>query len=749
MQSRQASLRSNSAFVVAFATALVAAQLIAVARVDAQQDSPDAGEQALVLAAADSLLATGDSAQALVLLDSAVHRWPRHASAWHRRGMLAWEMTRGYRQAAYIKDRNVIRRLDMADTSLRIAAALAPDSARFTLNLGRFAYDYGGTMRIAAEDFLRKALDVSERQNDSIVAADAADQLGMLFWRRYETAAHRVLGALPDRVVLLDPPRLDDYIGSFVQRLPDDNRPGEPDYRKAVDLFEHAVAVNPVALPPRQHLYMALAEQGRWSELLGASDSALKRAPWDAWAWLGRGLASHRLNRSDDGAAAFDSALSYLAPADRERYTRLSRLLSRSARSDARGLTAEKYDGWSPAERAELNRIYWTLADPLALTPANEHRVEFYARLTFADLRWSVAEMGLRGADTDRGEVYVRYGPPDDILAFKEGSSDVLVVWRYRSGEAFLFRQQPASGTATFHYDLAEDARRIQERVPARWNNIVLAMRVDSIPSQATRFRAGRGTDSLDYVVFAALPVDTLVGGLDVEEAPIDVGFRAYDARARVVASDSSRETVQVSPSDLGTRMRSWRVRLPATAQVWRVEAVQPVSQRAARTIGMIAADTARGLAMSDVLVAASVQPRDGVSAARWSDLLLEPSVGTFARGAPVALVWETYGLTPDEQGRSRYRVGISLEKVRRDGPLGIVARVMSGAGQLVGLTARGSGTVSFEFERTASGGPAAVDYLTLDLGDAPSGEWRATVEVTDQVTGRAARGTRTITIAP
>jgi hypothetical protein len=249
--------------------------------------------------------------------------------------------------------------------------------------------------------------------------------------------------------------------------------------------------------------------------------------------------------------------------------------------------------------------------------------------------------------------------------------------------------------------------------------------------------------------VFAEVPIDTMVRGLDMAEAPVDVGFQVYDARALVISRDSSRELVNVASPDVGKRMRSWRVRLPVTAQVWRVEAVQPAALRAARTLATIAADTARGLAMSDVLVAASVQPKDGIAAERWSDLLLEPSVGRFPRGAPVALVWETYGLTPDDRGRSRYRVAVTLEKARREGPLGIVARVLSGAGQLAGLTASGSGTVAFEFERSASDRPAVVDYLTLDIGEAPAGEWRVTVEVTDLVADRAARSTRTITVVP
>ena len=55
----------------------------------------------------------------------------------------------------------------------------------------------------------------------------------------------------------------------------------------------------------------------------------------------------------------------------------------------------------------------------LTLTNENEYRLEFLARVVFADFRWTDDDLNLRGADSDRGDIYVRYGPPDTEMGIQ------------------------------------------------------------------------------------------------------------------------------------------------------------------------------------------------------------------------------------------------------------------------------------------------------------------------------------------
>jgi len=60
---------------------------------------------------------------------------------------------------------------------------------------------------------------------------------------------------------------------------------------------------------------------------------------------------------------------------------------------------------------------FWTSQDPRFLTPYNERKLEHYFRLTYADLLYGSPGLNLRGWDTQRGQILVRYGPPvHDVL---------------------------------------------------------------------------------------------------------------------------------------------------------------------------------------------------------------------------------------------------------------------------------------------------------------------------------------------
>jgi GWxTD domain-containing protein len=118
----------------------------------------------------------------------------------------------------------------------------------------------------------------------------------------------------------------------------------------------------------------------------------------DAWRYLG--YAAHRLGQSDDADRAFRKALNLLPVEERVAYTDLRRVMNEA--SDALAATDSSFssDG------------FWAGRDPLFLSDANERELEHYARLVYADLQFTEEKLNMRGWDSDRGRVYVRYGPP-------------------------------------------------------------------------------------------------------------------------------------------------------------------------------------------------------------------------------------------------------------------------------------------------------------------------------------------------
>ena len=69
---------------------------------------------------------------------------------------------------------------------------------------------------------------------------------------------------------------------------------------------------------------------------------------------------------------------------------------------------------------------YWTSKDPRYLTPYNERKLEHYSRLTYADLLYGSPDLKLRGWDTQRGQIMVRYGPPKSDVVLMPRSDGIF-----------------------------------------------------------------------------------------------------------------------------------------------------------------------------------------------------------------------------------------------------------------------------------------------------------------------------------
>lgn len=63
-------------------------------------------------------------------------------------------------------------------------------------------------------------------------------------------------------------------------------------------------------------------------------------------------------------------------------------------------------------ERKEAWNRFWRGRDPDPDTPENEFRDTFFDRVRYANENFSILEPGWR---SDRGRIYIRYGPPDEV----------------------------------------------------------------------------------------------------------------------------------------------------------------------------------------------------------------------------------------------------------------------------------------------------------------------------------------------
>jgi GWxTD domain-containing protein len=85
------------------------------------------------------------------------------------------------------------------------------------------------------------------------------------------------------------------------------------------------------------------------------------------------------------------------------------------------------------AERDEFIRQFWQRRDAGAPAGINV-RAEHYRRLAYANQHFAA---GMPGWKTDRGRIYIMYGPPNSIDAYPVGVAQPYELWHYREIKEF------------------------------------------------------------------------------------------------------------------------------------------------------------------------------------------------------------------------------------------------------------------------------------------------------------------------
>jgi hypothetical protein len=380
------------------------------------------------------------------------------------------------------------------------------------------------------------------------------------------------------------------------------------------------------------------------------------------------------------------------------------------------------------------------------------------------DLRWTAPDENVMGWDTDRGLTYLRYGPPDvwAVLAPTAAGSElnlddgltplsggrVTTVWLYRRTHGrFIFQNQRGYVTASLAGEFPSYVREVREAAPVLFDNVPGVLTMDTILAQLAQFRGPSGGTTL--AVYSFVPAGRMFSGVELQSVPVELAAFVQDARLRDTARRVTTETVPLGDS-AQLALHTWRFDLfPSQEYLLRLEARQRATGRSARAImGINVRRFGPGpLALSDLVAADRVAPRDS-SPRRWTDYLIDPSVGRIRRGDPVAFLWELYNLSADSTGVGRYRIELAVYS-RQLARRGIAARIVGGVADAVGLSARGDSlaTISFERQTEVRGRAAFPDFLQVQLGDAPEGLYGVTLTVTDLISGQTASTRRQFTV--
>jgi len=731
---------------------------------------------AATLATVEDHIARLDSLGALTVLDSALARDRRNGPLWNRYAQIAWGMSKA--ESGPVMRSEMIRLRMRADSAFRYATAFAPESAQYFIDLGRYGLEGNlVTLRAGAKGHFADGLKVAMRQGRNELASVLTDQLGMSDWVSYDNVAHRALEKSPDEVqnfatqrAEAAPPatmvqgersavaqntanpftsgaRRGEWDAFVRDRLsPVTPATGEADFVAALRKFREAVALDSANAEAQRHVYMALADHRSWNDLLQEANRKLRSDAEDIDALLARGLATAWLEDYEAAAASFAEALQLMPPAQRAAFTNVKRVLAPSVMDkSARFADSVKWNAMSPEERRRQETLFWNLVDPRASTRTNEAMVEFYARVAYADLRFGSVEYRVRGADSPRGDTWVRYGPPDRIYSLpRMGYTEIIWLYELRK-LVFVFRMRSEFGTANYAIeDLSIDSLHAER--PVDWDNMKLARRTWPMRARVARFRAG--ADSVDAVITATVPVRSFLEGAELAGAlPISVQLDVHDPQARIVGREVRRLTV--SPDSLPIGLNgAWVRRIGRGPNVVRIDAEQADVGRAASAQVDAVVDTSSGFGMSDLLLGTNPQRAGTRDPVRWRDVSIAPTTGAFPWSQAIGVVWEAYDLTPQD-GNVRYKVSLRLARTFQSGVKGFIARIAAYTKNVIERDGSGTGSVQVEYEQSRPAGPIITDFLSVNLKGSVTGTYRLTIEIHDLVSKRSTQRTTTFDLTP
>ena len=449
----------------------------------------------------------------------------------------------------------------------------------------------------------------------------------------------------------------------------------------------------------------------------------------------------------------------------------------------------------TPEERAAWRRGYWNQRDPTPGTERNERYEEHLRRVAYARTMYSWPNS--RGFD-DRGEIYVRYGEPDDRYICDTPTPG------WRSNESWVYNALGFYGC----FDFVDDgsgyfrlARSLREATTGSHADAALerlyAARADLAPFYAEIHR--QMVDARYRGLSPGLVVDLASNEREMHRAELPAELAVYLPELRsekpfdfplysavflrpkgwlaeiyygLPAEGASRGEQHVVQVQFALFDSSWndllrwkrprrfqgRLRNPSRQQLF-VDVLRVMLKQAGRYQAMLGVVDSAGrrravyrfplqtstlangvFGLSDIELAYHIEPGTHPKFAKPGLVVIPNPARRYRRDQPCWLYFEVYNLALDPSGRSHYRTTLTLtrlgrNRLKRRGLFSRLAGIFRGQG--------GRSELSLVSE---AHGTSRTEYvsLQLDIHRLAPGEYRLTVRVDDLEAGEtASRGTK------
>ncbi|MEP6620555.1 MAG: hypothetical protein ABJE47_14610 [bacterium] len=345
--------------------------------------------------------------------------------------------------------------------------------------------------------------------------------------------------------------------------------------------------------------------------------------------------------------------------------------------------------------RGDVERRYWLFSRPMLTNAANDWQNEFYVRRVLARLaERSATPQGLSWGD-DAAELLLRYGWPVAWSRIQtiDPMADPSIIGHDPS-PSFAFA--PSAPMADSSNALSEEAWDLLDvRAEARYAPR-LVRRMAGVSAQVARFR--RGDSTLVVAAFAAAD-DSL-----------------HTAIASLAAATSDGKTFASTPDTI--RAGHAQVMMAGSPVLAGVEVTDTTTKLLARMRYAYAAgvDSAR-LVLSDLLLY-----RAGSEQAATLDSALARAIpgDTVARGRPIGLFWESYGVASEGE---TVDLMVTVERIDHSW--------FRSTRQRLGITAEDTPIRMKWTDARPPANRATARAISLDLANLDKGRYRVTLTMT------------------
>ena len=487
---------------------------------------------------------------------------------------------------------------------------------------------------------------------------------------------------------------------------------------QAIGYLTRVLEVDPEHRPARILLGQVYLEGHRADRLVELFEDYAARHPedWDAYFFTGLGYQTRE--DLDRAFAAYSEGMRLMSGLEQQFIRSVVVLTDREALRDGGELPDE-----------ETLRRFWTGRDPLFLTPGNERMLEHCRRVAYANLRFADPDRGVEGWETDRGQVYIRYGQPGARNIYLDRMNYVLLreTWSY-PGFSITFERLGEKNWDVLHVAIRGTVRSryrdLVERIPEYYTDPYWLKRYDA-PFEIAQFRGEDGRTRVE--LYYAL------SGEHVAHREVSSGIQAVDLKQGLFLFDAGWREVEKTISPIhrmpwieGNAVRDgylfWGERLSMNPGTYHLAVeTEDLNRRSLGTFRDSLQISRYGrdrLEISDLLLAQRVVEHDDRPFGRDRFMVLPNPLKQCQRDASMSFYFEVYNLKRDAFGVASYRITYQTrllpEKWKEED---VVIPEWTTA-------------VTNDYRETRDWQP---HYLTLDMEGSTPGPWAFRVVVEDR----------------